>query len=280
MSLSVLRGLATAFNASDEKTCQPVLRRGPSRELVMKSLTLDDIIDEPLMVPRKSTSKVFDRLVSQINEGPDCIIDDMDIDDPSAAVRSPWQRIDAIGEGLYICGAAALEQTELLREMGICAVVNCAEASLYTRTDFCSDGKSLAEHLDTFRVETLDAEDVEHCSMTRLWERASKFIDESLQYGGVVVHCAMGVSRSSSTCIAYLMTRHKMSLEDAFRKVFAARDHIMPNVGFWEELRSLEKRCISESAPSSGKKQDVASQVIAMLDLQLQQKREAAMAGW
>jgi len=278
MSLAVLRGLATAFNDAPMKDIQSprprLLGRRPSKELVL----------EELQVPQKSTSQIFDSLVSQLSFN-DIAEDGQEPgDDDSKVVESPWQRIDDIGEGLYICGAAALEQTDLLREMGIHSVVNCAEASLYTRTDFCSDGQSLAEHLKDFRIETLDAEDVEHCSMTGLWERASQFIDESLQYGGVVIHCAMGVSRSSSTCIAYLMLRHKMSLDAAFRKVHQARDHIMPNCGFWEELRALEKRTSVVSSLASGAevREDSAGagQVIAMLDLQVRQKREAAIAGW
>jgi len=238
---------------------------------------------------RKSTTKVFDNLVGQLNNTK--VLSGVAACD-SASDQSPWKRIDHIGEGLYICGAAALEDSELLRRMGIRSIVNCAEKDLYTRTDFCSDGSSLADHLRNFRIEVLDAEDIEHCYMQRSWEQASEFIDQSLPLGGVVVHCAMGVSRSSSTCIAYLMLRRRLSLEAAFRCVFLARDHIYPNVGFWQQLRSLEKQLLLHAAPTaaglSGLGSDAdhedrgnaASQVIALLDFQARQKCEGQMNGW
>jgi len=306
MSLTLLRGAASAFKSK----CPPSpckLRRLPTRDDIVQELVAElpalECIETPCLPRtlstvstgssrafRKSTTKVFDKLVGQLSnvEGDSSIVAGC-----LAAGQSPWKRIDHIGDGLYICGAAALEDTERLQNMGIRSIVNCAEKDLYTRTDFCSDGSSLANHLQSFRVEVLDAEDVEHCCMTGLWEQASEFIDQSLPLGGVVVHCAMGVSRSSSTCVAYLMLRRGLSLEAAFRRVFHARDHIFPNVGFWQQLRSLEKRllvCAQPAAdvrllgPSSDydheDRRKACSEVIALLDFQATQKREAEMNGW
>ena len=82
-------------------------------------------------------------------------------------------------------------------------------------------------------MQVFDAQDVEEQPMTDLWKplaqslsktsnrsspwmspdssvlrSGSEFIDSSLQTGGgVAIHCAQGISRSSSTCIAYLMMK-------------------------------------------------------------------------
>jgi len=58
-------------------------------------------------------------------------------------------------------------------------------------------------------------------------------ITEGLTRGGVLVHCAAGVSRSSSNVIAYLMRRKKnMSFNEAFNFVKKRRPVICPNYRF------------------------------------------------
>lgn len=315
MSLTLLQGAAAAFNSNSSPSLLK-LRNFPTREAIVQELVVElpGLVAVPNAIEysgcpgtpclqrslstcstgsrrslRKSTTQVFDELVGQLSniEAASGVAAQ-----DGAPGQSPWKRIDHIGDGLYICGAAALENNELLGRMGIRSIVNCAEKGLYARTDFCSDGSSLADHLRNFRIEVLDAEDHEHCCMQKLWEQASEFIDQSLPLGGVVVHCAMGVSRSSSTCIAYLMRRRGLSLEAAFRRVFLARDHIFPNVGFWQQLRSLEQQLLLHNAPtaadlpalrSDADHEDrgrAASQVVALLDFQTRQKREGEMNGW
>eukprot|EP00933_Yihiella_yeosuensis_P032272 TRINITY_DN25858_c0_g1_i1.p1 TRINITY_DN25858_c0_g1~~TRINITY_DN25858_c0_g1_i1.p1 ORF type:complete len:264 (-),score=50.55 TRINITY_DN25858_c0_g1_i1:595-1305(-) len=194
---------------------------------------------------------------------------------------SSWKQINHIGGGLFICGAAALEDTSTLDKLGVRSILNCAQKDLYSRVGSCPDGHPLREKLKKYRVEVLDAEDIENQSMDHLWEKAADFIDESLEHGGVAVHCAVGISRSSSTCIAYLMIRENLSLEAAFRRVFRARDCIRPNVGFWQQLCDLEKRTgnthqIWNAEPAG----DEASEVFAKLHREVAQKRAAAKAGW
>eukprot|EP00931_Biecheleriopsis_adriatica_P102044 TRINITY_DN77071_c0_g1_i1.p1 TRINITY_DN77071_c0_g1~~TRINITY_DN77071_c0_g1_i1.p1 ORF type:complete len:295 (+),score=59.91 TRINITY_DN77071_c0_g1_i1:29-886(+) len=285
MSLDFLRGAAAAFEEKPSKVNKPSLSRQPTKEELVSELTI--ALHEATMTRppsrrciRRSTTHVFDGIVSQLGS------DVEDVVCPASGQlveQSPWKRIDEIGDGLYICGAAALEETAYLEKLNIRSIVNCAERSLYTRTDFCSDGETLKQKLSNYRLEVLDAEDIETCLMGSAWEHAAAFIEDSLQYGGVVVHCAMGVSRSSSTCIAYLMLRRGMSLEAAFRQVFQARDHIMPNVGFWQQLQSLEHRLHGSHSTCRGMdagQQDAAAQAMALLDLHAREKQEAEMAGW
>lgn len=59
--------------------------------------------------------------------------------------------------------------------------------------------------------------------------------------GKVFVHCAMGLSRSSTLVLAYLMIHENMSLADAIKGVSANRN-ISPNNGFLEQLRELDKQ--------------------------------------
>jgi predicted protein tyrosine phosphatase len=53
--------------------------------------------------------------------------------------------------------------------------------------------------------------------------------------GRILVHCRMGVSRSSTALIAWLVKYKMMSVPDAYRLVVARR-WVMPNVGFLHKL--------------------------------------------
>ena len=48
------------------------------------------------------------------------------------------------------------------------------------------------------------------------------------------VHCAMGMSRSASTVILFLMKKFKIPYEEAYTFVKSRREKIDPNDGFIE----------------------------------------------
>ena len=54
------------------------------------------------------------------------------------------------------------------------------------------------------------------------------------------MHCASGISRSVSVCMAWLMLRKKLSSEEALREVRKSRPQALPNHGFLQSLRLLE----------------------------------------
>ena len=75
-------------------------------------------------------------------------------------------------------------------------------------------------------------------------EGASQFIERHVAIGGsVLVHCQMGISRSSSIVIAYLIRFHQMTLDEAYEYVSRRRPMICPNPGFWHQLGVFERRC-------------------------------------
>lgn len=67
-----------------------------------------------------------------------------------------------------------------------------------------------------------------------------EFFSSCQLVGKVFVHCAMGLSRSSTLVLAYLMIYENMTLVDAIKAVSANRN-ISPNAGFLEQLRELDK---------------------------------------
>ena len=70
----------------------------------------------------------------------------------------------------------------------------------------------------------------------------AKFIHQAIEGSGrVLVHCAAGISRSSTLVLAYFLLHRKQSLHDAFREVIGRRRVVWPNDGFMGTLISLEK---------------------------------------
>uniref|UniRef100_S4S1S4 protein-serine/threonine phosphatase n=1 Tax=Petromyzon marinus TaxID=7757 RepID=S4S1S4_PETMA len=123
----------------------------------------------------------------------------------------------------------------LLRARGITCVVN---ASLEV-----ADAR-----LPGVRYVRVPVPDCPHAPISRYFDPvAERIAGEARRGGRTLVHCAAGVSRSASLCIAYLMRGEGLVLRDAFRWVRARRPAVCPNSGFWRQLiryeRELFGRC-------------------------------------
>jgi hypothetical protein len=57
----------------------------------------------------------------------------------------------------------------------------------------------------------------------------------------VFIHCSMGISRSPTIVIAFLMYKYNMYLDDATKKVLQVREFIFPNDNFIMQLFKFEK---------------------------------------
>lgn len=57
----------------------------------------------------------------------------------------------------------------------------------------------------------------------------------------IMVHCQMGISRSASLVIAYIMHLTGASLKDIYYHVKARRYIVQPNKGFWQQLGFVER---------------------------------------
>ena len=65
------------------------------------------------------------------------------------------------------------------------------------------------------------------------FDQVCAFMESSIKEGDrVLVHCAFGVSRSSTLVIAYLMKKLKIGMVEALSYVRRKRPTIKPNAGF------------------------------------------------
>ena len=132
--------------------------------------------------------------------------------------------ISKITDDLYISDAAnALDYTSL-KKLGIKQILIV--------------GKELPRHGDLyFKVFHIKIDDTPNENIKKFFNSSFNFIKKNK----TLVHCAMGVSRSVSIVIAYLMRAKNMSYNDALTLVKKERSIASPNHGFVKQLMQYEK---------------------------------------
>lgn len=65
--------------------------------------------------------------------------------------------------------------------------------------------------------------------------------------GRVLIHCQAGISRSATICLAYLMKRKRVRLDEAFEFVRRRRSIISPNFSFMGQLLQFESQLLATS---------------------------------
>ena len=88
----------------------------------------------------------------------------------------------------------------------------------------------------------LNIKDNEKFEILAYFDEANEFINKCKSEGGILlVHCKLGISRSASFILAYLIKYHKLTLESALQFVKQKRNQIKPNEGFMKQLYEYEK---------------------------------------
>jgi len=101
-------------------------------------------------------------------------------------------------------------------------------------------GTELAAHKIQYRGFHVD--DLPSENISRYLDMASLYIHDAISQEGVVlVNCYMGLSRSASCVLAYLIAFQQMSLDKALEQVRRRRP-VNPNEGFIKQLRDFQTR--------------------------------------
>jgi len=131
--------------------------------------------------------------------------------------------------GLYIGSFMAEQNKPSLQKAGVTHILQVAEGMQ-------------PSHPDDFQYQMIHVQDVPSEDLVAHFSKAFDFIDQAQsKQGAVLVHCVAGVSRSASVVIGYMMWKHGISYDEAFRRLHEVRPWVMPNEGFQQQLKELER---------------------------------------
>ena len=90
----------------------------------------------------------------------------------------------------------------------------------------------------------IEIEDEPSAELTPHLDTCCEFISQAIAgKGAVLVNCNMGISRSASVVMAYLIKTQKMAFKDAQKFVKDKRKEVEPNFGFLMQLEEYDEVC-------------------------------------
>ncbi|KAL2833391.1 protein-tyrosine phosphatase-like protein [Aspergillus cavernicola] len=145
------------------------------------------------------------------------------------------------GHNIYIGGIFSLKNKTALSRANITHVLSVLRLQ---PTD---------ETLLAYQHHRIEVDDVEDENLLEHFPSTIKFIQSGLDAGGgVLVHCAMGKSRSATICIAYLLhcQRSALTPQSALALLREIRPLCEPNSGFMEQLNVYHQMGCPEDVTS------------------------------
>ncbi|KAG5831524.1 hypothetical protein ANANG_G00304600 [Anguilla anguilla] len=143
--------------------------------------------------------------------------------------------VDEVWSNLYIGNVAIAQNRTALQRLGITHVLNAAHSKQGSIGDQEFYGNSFVYY-------GIPAEDSSQFDLSLYFKPAADFIHKALKKKDckVLVHCIMGMSRSATLVLAYLMLHHRLSLRSAIQKVVQKRA-VYPNRNFLALLLDLDR---------------------------------------
>eukprot|EP00002_Diphylleia_rotans_P013855 TRINITY_DN2698_c0_g2_i1.p1 TRINITY_DN2698_c0_g2~~TRINITY_DN2698_c0_g2_i1.p1 ORF type:complete len:201 (-),score=67.09 TRINITY_DN2698_c0_g2_i1:165-767(-) len=136
----------------------------------------------------------------------------------------PDKELHKVIEGLFVGSQDAAINAEALQANNVKNIL-CVATGIET---------SPPEGVTVHKIPILDVDSEDLLSAL---DKCYETIDAAIKDGGVLIHCNAGISRAPSVTTAYLIKSQKLSFEDAFDKVKAARPQANPNPGFRVQLK-------------------------------------------
>lgn len=180
------------------------------------NLVLPSIFGNKKINDNKTYIKLIKCHICNLNFNPD--------EYKSHQITHPSKITDYIFLGSY---QNAINESEL-KKLKIKYILNCAhECSNFPYKNIHY------KHIKLFDDPNFD--------LSKYFASAFSFINDAVKTkSNILIHCAMGVSRSSAIVIAYLMKSKRMSFKEAFYFVKKRRSIIFPNFGFMSQLSQYE----------------------------------------
>uniref|UniRef100_A0A8C5PT92 Dual specificity protein phosphatase n=1 Tax=Leptobrachium leishanense TaxID=445787 RepID=A0A8C5PT92_9ANUR len=150
--------------------------------------------------------------------------------------RGPFfHHVDEVWPNLYLGDLSTANNRYELWKLGITHVLNAAHGNRFSHGNHDFYGSNISYH-------GVPAFDLPDFDMSKYFYSASEFIHTALgtEKARLLVHCVVGVSRSATLVLAYVMIHHHLSLTQAIRTIQKNR-WISPNPGFLRQLIKLDE---------------------------------------
>nr|XP_019601400.1 PREDICTED: dual specificity phosphatase DUPD1 [Rhinolophus sinicus] len=152
-----------------------------------------------------------------------------------------YTHVNEVWPNLYIGDEATALDRYRLQKAGFTHVLNAAHGPRNVDTG--------PEYYRDMAIEYhgVEADDLPTFDLSVFFYSAASFIHRALHcdHSKILVHCAMGRSRSATLVLAYLMIHRNMTLVDAIQQV-AKNRCVLPNRGFLKQLRELDMQLVQQ----------------------------------
>ena len=133
--------------------------------------------------------------------------------------------MNLIVHNIYLGDSEAAADEEYLKQNKVKAVINCAE-------EITSDYKDI-------KFLELKLYDMPEQQIIPKFEIAYKFIKKnSINNNNILIHCALGASRSAALVAFYMMKELKWNYDMCINFMIGKRPVVSPNTGFVQQLRN------------------------------------------
>jgi hypothetical protein len=133
---------------------------------------------------------------------------------------------------MYLGNAIQAKTWKIVRDLGITHIINCSSEHECLFSD---------TYIEYLHVKLEDSLDEDLCGKL---ERAIEFITEALnsnKSSKILVHCNLGISRSASILISYIVFKYKICFEAALNYVKDKRVQVEPNLNFAKQLKKFSR---------------------------------------
>jgi len=195
---------------------------------ITKSATVAAVSDYAESMDDESSEDGVSFVKKKSNSSPE-ILETTDFKSEMEKILATHMDVTRVMDGLYLSDYVSLSPSKLA-ELGVTLVVNATY-----------EIPNVPVPEGTVEFIQLHINDVVTADMSQHMDKCADRIHEVRSAGGVaLVHCALGVSRSVTICLAYLVKYEGRTLREAYFELKKKRPIIRPNEGFWRQLISFE----------------------------------------
>jgi dual specificity protein phosphatase 1B len=169
-----------------------------------------------------------------------------------------------ITQGVYVGSHRSAEDWTVLQELRITHILNAAsECANVFESKEEKEKEEQGQGQRSLVYLHLELQDDSGENILPVFEQATSFINQALATptptpggsegggGRVLVHCHVGVSRSVSLVLAWLIAARRQTLKNALEAIQAIRSRAKPNDGFMRQLIQWEKMQLGQASLSA-----------------------------